>query len=423
MNKQTLTLVAIAGALVALLLVFENPFKGARAPRWREEEKVQLVTPIAEDECAQIELSGFGTSATLVQKDHKWFTRDGYRADPDAIAPLFKILEDVAKSPPELLSINPDAFMKFRVDPFLGTRLRLIDTDGKTRVDLIIGELQNDFFFTPVRRPDSNKVFRVKAMFRGVLQRPTWRDLNIFRLDAQQVRRIAVQRPDQTYALAQETTTSPWHFCEPTSAPADLQQVQSWVWRVARFRATDLVPTTGTDMLTTYGLTAPTARLTISLENGSSYTLVFGRQNPANNQYYARRLDDPQVYSVDPRTYADILKPSVELRPKPETPAVVESPTSAPVPVRLLPTPKAPKAAPKGITAGPLSSARPAAKPTSPTVSRAAPRKTAPTSATTPTSGPATLRKAPSKAAKKAAPSEPSPPRESNKPTTASAAK
>jgi hypothetical protein len=420
MNKQTLTILIVAVVLVAALLIFENPFKGERPSRWREEEKVQLITPISEEECSRIELSGFGTTATLVRKDRQWFTHDGYKADPDAIAPLFKIVGDLGQGEPELISINPDAFMKFRVDPFLGTRLKMMDPEGKARVDLIIGELQNDFFHTPVRKPDSNKVFLIRAMFRGVLQRPTWRDQNIFRFDAQALRRVTVHRPDESYAIMQEATTSPWHFCEPTSAPVDMQQVQSWVWRVARLRATDLQATTSTDMLTTFGLTTPTARLSITLDNGSSYTLAFGGLDPKTNQYYAKRIDDPQIYRIDQRTYTDILRKSDELKPKPAIPTPTEALTTPTTPSLI--SPKAPpsrEAQPRPTT-GTARLTPPARMPKAPTPPPAVSKGTPPKDSTTSSLSPATLKKAPPK---KATPAAPPRPGSADKPTTKSVAK
>jgi hypothetical protein len=285
-------------------------------------------------------------------------------------------------------------------------------------------------------------------MFRGVFQRPTWRDQNIFRLNAQDVRRVAVRLPDESYAVMQETTTSPWHFCEPTSAPADVTQVPPWAWRIARLRAIDLQPTSGTD-LTTFGLTAPTARLSVSLATGSSYTLIFGRMNPANNQYYARRLDDLQVYRVDQRTYADIVKKSAELKPKPELPPPAVSPTTPTVPAITPPVPPGIKRVPQGPTTGTARTTAPTtvtkrvalpttdtarvARPTTgttpiaplkrtPATSPAPPpalRGTPPPPAMAPSTSPAVLKKMPPKEApREAAPAAPPAPKKADKPTS-----
>jgi len=326
MNKQTMTILIVALVLVVALLIFENPFKGEKPPRWREEEKVQLFTPINEEECSQIEISTMGTTTTLLQKDHVWFTQDGYKADPDGISQLFRVFSALGE--PELISINPDAFMKFQVDPMLGTRVRMVDTEGKARVDLIIGQIQRDFFHTPVRQSDSNKVFRVRAILQGMVRRSSWRDDNILRLDPATVQRVAVQQPDDSYVLVRETPGSSWHFIEPTSAPANTEMVQSWVQRIARMRASDFVHASSPQMLTTFGLTTPRARLSISLDNGSSYTVIVGNQHPATKQYWTKRVDDPQVYSIDQGIYADSLPRSANLKPKTEVPPPTEQPTS-----------------------------------------------------------------------------------------------
>ena len=153
MNKQTLITVVVAIALVAALLLFENPFQ-RQEPRRRPEEQVQLFTLLAEEECTRIEVRGMGTTGTLVRKGRDWFTSDGYRADPDLLRGIFAMLKDAG--PPELVSINPDAFLNFRVDQVTGLSLRMFDTQGKAAVDLIVGEMERNPFQTPLRKPDSD---------------------------------------------------------------------------------------------------------------------------------------------------------------------------------------------------------------------------------------------------------------------------
>jgi hypothetical protein len=141
MNKPTLTILAIAAVLVALLLVFENPFK-SESPQSKPEEQAQVFVPLSEPECSRIELKGFLTSTTLVRQDRQWMTGDGFKADPEGIEELFRTVQEMKD--PELISINPKAFLNFRVDPVTGTSLRMFDMQGNLKVDLIVGSIEGD---------------------------------------------------------------------------------------------------------------------------------------------------------------------------------------------------------------------------------------------------------------------------------------
>ena len=389
MNRQTLAILVIALILVGLLLILEKPFK-RETPKPRRGEQVELVAPLSEEECSRIVLSGgLGTTVTLVRKDREWFTGDGYKADPNAITQLFEGLENFGE--PELVSINPNAFMKFRVDSFLGTRLRMFDMAGEPKVDLIIGQFERDFFHTPVRKPDSKNVYRVRARMTGIVRRPSWRDHNIFRFDQASLRRIAVQRADESYVVTRDEATNTWRFSEPTSGPVEERMTQMWVQQIASLRAADFEPSTDADMLTTFGLADPREQVAVTLDDGSSYTVVFGNFDPKRKQHYVKRLDEPQVYRVPEHTHIGILKKSADLQPKPKptppplptpsptTPTVTTAPAPVTTPTEASTVPSSPTApterlvepAPKGDAAAPPD--RPGDTPTSdkPTTSSA----------------------------------------------------
>lgn len=365
MNKKTLTIVVVAAVLVVLLLVLEKPFKG-KSPKSRPEGQVQLIVPLGEEECSRVELSGFGTSETLVRKGDQWFTHEGYKADPNAVRLLFESLENLGE--PELISINPNAFMKFRVDSFLGRRLRMFDTAGKPQVDLVIGQFERDFFHTPVRKSDSSNVYRVPARLASVVRRPNWRNHSILRLDVGSLRRVSVRRSEESYTIERDEATDTWRFSEPTSAPAErrveMRMAQAWVQQIANLRAVAFEPPTDADMLTTFGLTDAREQLSVALDDGSSYTVIFGNLDPKRKQYYVKRLDDPQVYRIAEYTHTNILKNSADLEPKPKptppripfpsptTPAATTGTVDVTTPTKTSTAPSSPPAAleppPKG---------------------------------------------------------------------------
>ncbi|MCX8038661.1 MAG: DUF4340 domain-containing protein [Candidatus Sumerlaeia bacterium] len=340
MNKQTIIMLAIAAVLVTALLLFENPFKEAeRKPH--PDEQVELFVVPDEADCARIELRGMGTSTTLVRKDHQWFTKEGYRADGDRVQQILNILKEAG--PPDLVSISPDAFINFKVDQIQGISVRIYDRQNARKVDLIVGEMERDFFHTPVRKPESNNVYLIRGMLRMVLQQSDWRDRNIFRIDLASVRRVAVHRADESYALARESEGAPWHLVRPTSVPLSAEKVQPWLQQICMLYAQDLEPPATTDTLTSYGLTASSTYLSLGLDDGTTKTLIFGTAN-ARKEYYVKRADDPQVFRLAEFYFTNLLKKSDELKapaapplpPAPPAPAV--RPTTGPAHAATAPT-------------------------------------------------------------------------------------
>jgi hypothetical protein len=195
---------------------------------------------------------------------------------------------------------------------------------------------KEDFFHTPVRRPGSNNVYRVSGMLRHMLNRRDWRDFSVWRLTPENLTRVAVERTTDSFAVERDADGT-WWFSEPTSGPVDSEKVQNWTRRVATLKANEFEEASDPDMLTTFGLTSPSARMSVAAEDGSSFTLAFGNLEPEKKQYYAKRTDDPQVYRFYEYTYNDVLKKSADLKPAPKpkpTPRPVPTPTPPPAPGR-----------------------------------------------------------------------------------------
>jgi hypothetical protein len=344
MNKHTLVILVVAAALLGLLLLFENPFKGEEEQaKPRKEELVQLVVPPKEEDISRIQVSNIMTSVTLVNKGGEWFTSDGFPADVMAVRRLFQGLQEVKE--PELVSINPKTFIQFRVDPVTGTRVRMVNIQGQPAVDLIIGEMQGDFMHSAVRKPDSDNVYRVRSQLRMAVGMRDWRNMSILFSNPESVQRVSVASPETSYTLVRGEGEAPWRFADSTSASLIQPQVDNVVRAASMLRASGIEPTTATDSLTSYGLAHPTASLSVALKEGTSYTVYFGASRPALNrlEYFAKRADQKWVYRV---TEADR---NVALRKKED---LLQKPPAAPKPMTL--PPGTTSTLPFGLTSGPL---------------------------------------------------------------------
>ena len=361
MNKRSAIIALVAIVLVALLFLFENPFE-REEPAPRPEQQVELVVPLSEDEISRIELSNqIGTSVTLVRKGRRWFTRQGHPADPNRIDQLISGLQEIKD--PELVSINPDSHMQYRVHPLIGIRIRVYDMSGKPRTDIIVGEPEREFFSVYVRRTISDNVYRVGAMLRGLARGP-WRDRNILRLAQESIQSIDIEAPEESYSLARGPDGL-WGFGAETTGTVDQKQADMLARRLANLTTNDFVePTTATDVLTSYGLVNPKATLTVTMEDGTSQTVYFGTADEEGMrvQYYAKRGDDPQIFLVAEPTYNSVIREKITLvappePPKPEVmPEAITTGTAVTSPTTEIPAetvPSSPTAAPEAQPASP----------------------------------------------------------------------
>jgi hypothetical protein len=147
----------------------------------------------------------------------------------------------------------------------------------------------------------------------------------VFDLKSDEVNRVEVV--DSGKSVAVERADAGWRMVEPPGE-ADAGRVDNAVGQVARLNATRKLED-ATD-LASYGLSAPTSRLVMTMKDGSSQELLVGSKTPDQASYYVKRADSPAVFVAATFAISDLMRwPSDPPRPRP-TPPAAQNPSLLP---------------------------------------------------------------------------------------------
>jgi hypothetical protein len=119
-----------------------------------------------------------------------------------------------------------------------------------------------------------------------------------------------------------------WQVVAPAPGEADIIRLYNLADTVANMSSSRALD--GADPAV-FGLAEPTATVTLGLQNGTTFTLQIGDQNPGLTDYYVQKEGDSQVYLVASIYVAGLLD-LVDNPPYPPTPTVPPSPEETPTP-------------------------------------------------------------------------------------------
>ncbi len=143
-----------------------------------------------------------------------------------------------------------------------------------------------------------------------------------------------------TGTLQLKLDSGQWKELVPKTLSLDSAVITDTVAQLRNLAGASLIPSDKAGDLATFGLDKPT--VTVMLVAGSGpKTLLFGSLNPATNNYYVKRDDDPKVWTVSSFVVNTLVTwlttpptpaPTIALTGSPLTPlpSVTPSPTVAP---------------------------------------------------------------------------------------------
>ncbi len=153
---------------------------------------------------------------------------------------------------------------------------------------------------------------------------------DIMKFDDKLTQKIEVTKTDQKISMDRPDDQSDWTL-QPSGLPGDRVRISSVLFRLASLQATRQVADAPTD-LAQYGLDQPSITTTVSLSDGTTYTLQTGGKGPNDQATYVQRAGDPAVYLVPNQLATDLERlisdPPIQ-RPTP-TPAPIPSPEPSP---------------------------------------------------------------------------------------------
>lgn len=276
-------------------------------------------------------------SVALVKSNDKWYTdvERGYEADPAAVNGIINALDKKIEA--TVVSSNEASYADYHVTETSGTHVHVYEEgESKPVLDLLIGKDGSSAFSTYVRNPHEKEVLSVQAGLNMVFNRPDgWRDKQIFQFTGNNTTRIAATGTSSTFTVAKGADDQ-WVFESPTTGPAEMARITSLANTMSNLRANKAIEPAAEQTLADFGLEP--ARQTVQLfyadkstspSTETSVTLLIGKEANTEGEWYAKRADRNDVYTIG-QYVAEALTPQPDTLKAAETEPVDIAPPPAP---------------------------------------------------------------------------------------------
>ena len=323
MNKLIKPLILLI-ILVALVLMVHY----IGTDRSRPDADVTFQVKLDQEQIERVEISRGEAQVTLLYGVNGWSVRTPFGIKPAETETIVASLKDLtAIDNARLVSHNPEKQPEYRVDEAGGTRVKFLGSGDKVLADLVIGKLGGfqqqqqammgrtgiipQALHTFMRHAGSDRVFKVQGFFATITgtEYDQWRDHNLCTFSADQVRKLSLAYEDETVVLEPDTAGS-WSMLEPKTAVADPDTAGQIVRSLGTLRADGFQDSTMTDE--ELGFDSPLCRIAVELSEGPEVQLEIGREFN-DNFFYARKVGDPQVYTLAGYRIDQIMKRSREI--------------------------------------------------------------------------------------------------------------
>jgi hypothetical protein len=138
------------------------------------------------------------------------------------------------------------------------------------------------------------------------------RDKTVVAVDPDKVTRLAIQRPDGTCVLERRGKED-WAITQPYAAPAEKTDVSFTLSQLKDLKVEKFVAEQASD-LAKYGLSP--AQITVTTTGPTTQTLLLGNPVPNEQNVYAARQGEKEVFAVRKGAITDLGKSANDLRDK-----------------------------------------------------------------------------------------------------------
>jgi len=238
----------------------------------------------------KIEINHNNQKTVLAKKDGSWrvTSEQDLPADKEKINQLLTSLENLKKG--ELVSRNKNYHHKFGVDQEGAIELKVYQGENNL-LHLLVGNAGPDFESDYIRFPDQKEVYLSNVALRSVLIQSRWKNLKITDFYSDQVEKIIIKkgRDQKEFDSAKAK--------ELINQLTGIQANDAWVLKEEKKEE--------------YGLTQPTATITIRLkEDKGEVNLKLGQKNKEDNLYCQK--DDQSVVYLLPSWLGEKIIEQVE---------------------------------------------------------------------------------------------------------------
>lgn len=294
----------------------------------RPDPEKTLAVQLDEALIRRIEISRGEEGVTLLHSatgDWQVKTDQGIKpAESEAVASALASLNGINTT--DIVSHNPDKQADYRVDDAGGTKVRVYGDGDMLLEELVFGKLggfesqamalqqgriDESRFFTYMRRGASERVYKVKGFFAGMLGVDTeqWRDHVLMKFEPSQLQQISLVYPEEKIVLEKDVNGS-WAMTEPQASGVDSAAVERMAAALSTMRASSFV-----DSLIpaeTLGFAQPTVMVGVKLADGSEQKVTVGNELEDNLSYCVKGHDE-QVYTLASFRLDQFMKKPAEL--------------------------------------------------------------------------------------------------------------
>jgi len=231
---------------------------------------------------------------------HQQISELEYPADTALVEKALSMIATIQRQ--DLISSNPAKQAEFQVDSGSALFMECLDSAGASLGGAYIGKTAETYDSYYVRPTGSNDVYSVPGGIRFAFfaNRNRWLDKSIVPFDLSSARAIKIESRDSGTIELVKTAGTPgdsgkngeWMITAPVKVRADAKKVQFLLNSIAQFKT---VSWEGNMTLTdsAMGFTRPSEKLTVSLANGVTKSLIIGGDKVAMK--WIRNPDMPKI--------------------------------------------------------------------------------------------------------------------------------
>jgi len=306
---KTLILLAVFGALLAFVLIFESRGKKAEERKQKEGSLVD----IAAADIRKMELETGGGIITFTKDDKgEWLIAGPIQSKADA-AEVNALADGFSRLKFERVVEAEPADVKTYEIP---TRKLTLWVKGDDRPVRLFFGMENPIDKTLfAQREGEKRVVLLASSLKSPLEKKLFdfRDKAVFKLDTAQVASIRVTAGKVAWEAVRKDET--WNLSLPVTALADRTKVGGLVDAISGLRATEFVSETGTaaDLLK-FGLDKPDYEIRLALPGANTQALIQLRKE--GDKVYASGSLTDKIILVENRILTDLDRKPEEYREK-----------------------------------------------------------------------------------------------------------
>ena len=314
-NSSTYVYLAVALGLFCYLTFIDKKIPGTKE---REEAETQLFN-INPDDVTALEISNLHGFFYFQKIDGHWEIRSPVNTPADGAA-VDGVINQIAFTQPQRIiqvdgSSDKDA-ANLKEWGLIPPAERVVIHTPKKNYELLVGRKMaiNDSVYARASGRKSEPVRIIPSTIKDILEKDLsdFRSRNVFDFDADKVTQIATRIADTPTTAGQQCEVDlkdgKWTLQLPLVARASDADVQALLGRILGLRAVDFVSDDASN-LSPYGLTTPSATLTVTLKADDPMVLEIGAPVPDKpDQVYAQRLKSNSVFTLTKGSVDDLLK-------------------------------------------------------------------------------------------------------------------